>query len=62
MLQHRRALGSAPGMGAGEEVQAAGFQAPDWIRVCALEKLVPSDMLVTLIGRSELDTYSKKVQ
>ena len=45
----------------GEEVQAAGFQAPDWIRVCALEKLVPADLLSTLVSRPELDTYGKKL-
>ena len=45
----------------GEEIKSAGFDAPDWIRVSALEKIVPTDLLSTLVGRPELDSYSKKI-
>ena len=45
----------------GEEVKASGFDMPDWVRISALEKLVPTDLLGSLVGRPELDTYGKKV-
>jgi hypothetical protein len=45
----------------GEEVKASGFDMPDWVRVSALEKLVPADLLGSLVGRPELDTYGRKV-
>jgi hypothetical protein len=45
----------------GEEVRAAGLEMPEWMRRAALEKLVPTEMLTTLISRPELDTYSTRV-
>ena len=45
----------------GEEVQAAGFNAPYWVKVSALEKLVPLDILNVIVGRPELDTFAKKL-
>ena len=45
----------------GEEVRSAGFDAPDWLRESALEKLVPLEWLSVLIGRPELDTYARKL-
>jgi hypothetical protein len=45
----------------GEEIKAAGFEAPDWVKTSALEKLVPLDLLSVLVGRPELDTYARKL-
>ena len=46
----------------GEEVRATGFDMPDWVRTSALEKLVPADLLTTLVGRPELDSYGQKLR
>ncbi len=35
---------------------------PDWVRASALGKLVPADLLGSLVGRPELDTYGRKVR
>ena len=44
----------------GEDIKSAGFDAPDWVRISALEKILPADLLNTLVSRPELDTYAKK--
>jgi hypothetical protein len=44
----------------GSEVILGGYPVPDWIRAQALEKIVPEDMLRTIIGRPELAEYSAK--
>ena len=45
----------------GEDIRAAGFEAPEWVRIGALEKIVPMDLLRTLIGRPELVTYIREL-
>ncbi len=63
MQERAGAVGRAAGLGApgGEEIKAAGFEAPDWVKTSALEKLVPMDLLSVLVGRPELDTYARKL-
>ncbi len=34
----------------GEEITMAGFAAPDWVQISALEKLLPEGLLATLAG------------
>jgi hypothetical protein len=46
----------------GEEVRTAGLELPDWMKSAALEKLVPTELLPTLISRPELDTYVRRLQ
>jgi hypothetical protein len=45
----------------GEEVETSGFVLPEWMRRSALEKLLPTQLLNTLIARSELKTYSVRL-
>ena len=45
----------------GEEVRTSGFDAPEWVRSAALEKLVPTDLLRVLVSRPELETYAAKL-
>ena len=45
----------------GEEVKLAGLDLPEWLRSAALEKLLPAQLLATLVARPELATYSARV-
>ena len=45
----------------GSEVTRGGYPLPDWIKATSLEKLIPSDMLKTVIGRPELAGYGAKM-
>jgi hypothetical protein len=45
----------------GEEVIAGGLPMPDWLRANALEKLLPNDMVKTIVGRPELADYHPKM-
>ena len=45
----------------GEEVKLAGLDLPEWMRNSAFEKLLPAQLLNTLISRPELDTYSQRL-
>jgi hypothetical protein len=45
----------------GEEVETSGFVLPEWMRRSALEKLLPTQLLNTLIARSELKEYSVRL-
>ena len=45
----------------GAEVMAGGLPMPDWLRANSLEKLLPDDMLKTVVGRPELAEYAPKM-
>jgi hypothetical protein len=45
----------------GSEVLMGGYPIPDWVRGQALEKLVPENLLQTIVGRPELADYSAKL-
>ncbi len=45
----------------GEEVKLAGRDRPEWLRSAALEKLLPAQLLTTLVARPELATYSARL-
>ena len=46
----------------GSELEAAAFHVPDWLKSTALEKLVPKELLDSIVGRpTELDTYPKRL-
>jgi hypothetical protein len=45
----------------GEEVRTAGFDVPEWVKSAALEKLLPVDLLRTLISRPELDSLASRL-
>ena len=45
----------------GEEVRTAGFDVPEWVKSAALEKLLPLELLRTLISRPELDSLSTRL-
>jgi hypothetical protein len=45
----------------GEEVKLAGLDLPEWMRSAALEKLLPAQLLATLVARPELATYSARL-
>ncbi len=38
-----------------------GYAIPDWVRAQALDKLVPDELLHTIVGRPELAEYSPKL-
>ena len=41
----------------GDEVVAEGYPVSDWIRACALQELVPSDLAAEMATRPELCEY-----
>ena len=45
----------------GEEVRTAGFDLPEWVKSAALEKLIPLELLRTLISRPELDSLNARL-
>ncbi len=45
----------------GEEVVTSGLPLPEWMRNTSLEKLLPTQLLNTLIARSELKEYSVRL-
>ncbi len=45
----------------GEEVVTSGLSLPEWMRNTALEKLLPVQLLSTLVARSELREYSARL-
>ena len=45
----------------GEEVKLAGLDLPEWLRSAALEKLLPAQLLSTLVARPELATYAARL-
>jgi hypothetical protein len=45
----------------GSEVAMGGYPVPDWVKSQALDKLVPQDLLTTIIGRPELSDYAAKL-
>ncbi len=45
----------------GEEVLSAGFPLPEWLRNTSLEKLLPTQLLSTLVTRSELKGYAVRL-
>jgi hypothetical protein len=45
----------------GEEVKLAGLDLPEWLRSAALEKLLPAQLLGTLIARPELSSYAVRL-
>jgi hypothetical protein len=45
----------------GNEVMLAGYPVPDWVKAQALDKLIPLDMLNTVVGRPELSEFSAKM-
>jgi hypothetical protein len=45
----------------GAEVAAGGLPMPDWLRANSLEKLLPDEMLKTVVGRPELADYAPKM-
>jgi hypothetical protein len=45
----------------GEEVKLAGLDLPEWLRSAALEKLLPAQLLATLVARPELATYATRL-
>jgi hypothetical protein len=45
----------------GEEVRTAGFDVPEWVKSAALEKLLPLELLRTLISRPELDSLAARL-
>jgi len=44
-----------------EEVETSGFLLPEWMRRSALEKLLPTQLLSTLIARDDLKTYAVRL-
>ena len=46
----------------GNEVMMAGYPVPDWVKAQALDKLLPQDMLNTVVSRPELSEYSLKIK
>jgi hypothetical protein len=45
----------------GEEVRLTGLETPEWFLCAALEQLLPTQLLGTLIARPELATYAARV-
>ena len=45
----------------GLEVVSGGYPLPDWLKANSLEKLLPTDMVQTVIGRPELAAYAPKL-
>jgi hypothetical protein len=45
----------------GSEVALGGYPVPDWVRSQALDKLVPQDMMTTIVGKPELAEFKAKV-
>jgi len=45
----------------GSEVALGGYVLPDWVRANALDKMVPEELLKTIIGRPELAGLSAKL-
>jgi hypothetical protein len=45
----------------GEEVVSAGFPLPEWLRKTSLEKLLPTQLLSTLVSRSDLKGYAVRL-
>jgi hypothetical protein len=45
----------------GEEVELSDLKLPEWMRNVALEKLLPTQLLSTLVSRSELFGYSVRL-
>jgi hypothetical protein len=45
----------------GAEVASGGYPLPDWLMANSLEKLLPDEMLKTVVGRPELADYAPKM-
>jgi hypothetical protein len=45
----------------GSEVVMAGYPVPDWVKAQALDKIIPMDLLNTIVGRPELSEFSAKM-
>jgi hypothetical protein len=45
----------------GAEIAAGGYPLPDWLMANSLEKLLPDEMLKTIVGRMELADYAPKM-
>ena len=45
----------------GLEVTAGGYPLPDWLKANSLEKLLPDEMMKTVVGRPELAAYGPKL-
>jgi hypothetical protein len=45
----------------GSEVVMGGYPVPEWVKAQALDKLVPTDLLNTIVGRPELADFSNKI-
>jgi hypothetical protein len=43
------------------EVALGGYPVPEWVKGQALDKLVPLDLLNTIVGRAELTDYTAKM-
>ena len=46
----------------GVEVVSGGYPLPEWLQANALDKLIPEDLLKTVIGRPELAEYGAKLK
>jgi hypothetical protein len=46
----------------GNEVMMAGYPVPDWVKAQALDKLIPQDLLNTVVSRPELSDYVPKMK
>jgi hypothetical protein len=46
----------------GNEVIMAGYPVPDWVKAQALDKLLPLDLLNTVVSRPELSDYVPKMK
>ena len=45
----------------GEEVKLAGLDFPEWLNCVALEKLLPTQLLGTMVARPELASYAARL-
>ena len=45
----------------GAEIAAGGYPLPDWLMANSLEKMLPDEMLKTIVGRLELADYAPKM-
>ena len=60
VLQLWEALSSWEQLGA--EVLSGGYPLRDWLRATALDKLIPEELLKTVVGRPELQDYHEKLK
>jgi hypothetical protein len=45
----------------GAEIASGGYPLPDWLMANSLEKMLPDEMLKTIVGRPELADYAPKM-